>query len=81
MMADAVEAIVRSLNDKSEESIATTISNTIDSQIADGRYVNSNITFKDIATIKEAFLEVLASIYHSRVAYPKLRVPEKEKKN
>ncbi len=81
MMADAVEAIVRSLNDKSEESIATTISNTIDTQIAEGRYVNSNITFKDIVTIKEAFLEVLASIYHSRVAYPKLRVQEKDKKN
>ncbi len=81
MMADAVEAIVRSLNDKSEENIAATISNTIDTQIADGRYENSNITFKDIAIIKEAFLEVLASIYHSRVAYPKLRVPEKEKKN
>lgn len=81
MMADAVEAIVRSLNDKSEESIATTISNTIDSQIADGRYTNSDVTFKDIAIIKEAFLEILTSIYHSRVAYPKLRVPEKDKKN
>lgn len=76
MMADAVEAIVRSLSDKSEESIATTISNTIDAQIADGRFANSNITFKDISIIKEAFVEVLASIYHSRVAYPKLKAKD-----
>ena len=79
MMADAVEAIVRSLADKSEENIAATISNTIDAQIADGRYANSYITFRDVSIIKEAFLEVLASIYHSRIAYPKLRAENKQK--
>lgn len=80
MMADAVEAVVRSLSDKSEESIANTVSSMIDSQIADGRYANSNVTFKDISIIKETFVEVLASIYHSRVAYPKLKTGGKEKK-
>ena len=79
MMADAVEAIVRSLTDKSEENIAATISNTIDAQIADGRHANSYITFRDVSIIKEAFLEVLASIYHSRIAYPKLRAENKQK--
>lgn len=80
MMADAVEAVVRTLKEKSEESISNTISNIIDAQIAEGRFKDSDVTFKDISLIKEAFLEVLTSVYHSRVAYPKLNF-EKEKKN
>ncbi len=76
MMADAVEAVVRTLDEKGEESISNAINTIIDSQIAEGRFENSDITFKEIAIIKETFLETLTSIYHSRVAYPKLKSEE-----
>ncbi len=72
MIADAVEASSRSLPDYSEESISELVDRIIDSQIADGLYNDSPISFADIQTVKETFKRRLAAIYHSRVAYPKL---------
>lgn len=76
MMADAVEAVSRTLADKTEENIAKVVSDTIDNQLNDGRYANADITFKDIATVKKVFTEMLVNIYHSRIAYPKLKKEE-----
>lgn len=70
MMADAVEAASRSLKDYSEESIGALVDKIIDGQIADGRYKDSPISFNDIETVKRTFKTRLATIYHSRVAYP-----------
>ncbi len=72
MMADAVEAVSRTLSDKTEENITKLVNDIIDGQVADKRFVNSDITFKDIATVKKVFIGMLTNIYHSRIAYPKL---------
>ena len=78
MMADAVEAVSRTLVDKTEENITKVVNNIIDGQLQDGRYANADITFKDIATVKKVFIEMLTNIYHSRIAYPKLKQEEKK---
>lgn len=70
MMADAVEAASRSLNDYSEESITALVNRIIDGQIADGLHNESPISFRDITTIKDAFIRRLRTIYHARVSYP-----------
>lgn len=80
MMADSVEAASRSLVDKTEENITQLVNNIIDGQLNDGRFINADITFKDIATVKKVFIEVLTNIYHSRIAYPKLE-NKKEKQH
>lgn len=72
MMADAVEAASRTLAVKTEENITKLVDNIIDTQVQDGRFVNADITFKDIAIVKKVFIEMLTNIYHSRIAYPKL---------
>lgn len=72
MMADAVEAVSRTLEVKTEENIEKLVSGIIDDQLRDGRYANADITFKDIAVVKRVFTDILANIYHSRIAYPKL---------
>lgn len=72
MMADAVEAASRTLAVKTEENITKLVDNIIDTQQQDGRFVNADITFKDIAIVKKVFIEMLTNIYHSRIAYPKL---------
>lgn len=72
MMADAVEAASRTLAVKTEENITKLVDNIIDTQLQDGRFVNADITFKDIAIVKKVFIEMLTNIYHSRIAYPKL---------
>ena len=72
MMADAVEAASRSLPEYNEESIRNLVDSLIDSQVAGGYFKLAPITFRDIADIKEVFLQKLQTIYHTRIAYPKL---------
>lgn len=79
MMADAVEAVSRTLANKTEENITKLVNDIIDGQLKDGRYVNADITFKDIAIVKKVFIEMLTNIYHSRIAYPKLEKQEENK--
>lgn len=70
MMADAVEAASRSLNNHTREDIASLVNRIIDAQIADGLHNESDLQFKDVQIIKDAFIRRLMTIYHSRIAYP-----------
>ena len=70
MMADAIEAASRSLQQHTHEAIADLVNKIIDGQIADGLHNESTIAFRDIAIIKETFIDRLMTIYHSRIAYP-----------
>lgn len=78
MMADAVEAVSRTLKIKNEENITKSVNEIIDNQVAEGRFANADITFKDIAIVKKVFIEMLINIYHSRIAYPKLENKEEK---
>ena len=78
MMADATEASSRSLPSYSEESIRTLVDKIIDSQVNEGYFKLAPITFRDIQTVKDVFVDKLQTIYHSRIAYPELKQPEKK---
>ena len=78
-MADAVEAVSRTLKEKTVSNITKIVNDIIDNQVRDGRFANADITFRDIATVKKVFIEMLTNIYHSRIAYPALE--KKEEKN
>ncbi|MCM1291407.1 MAG: HDIG domain-containing protein [Prevotella sp.] len=73
MMADAVEAASRSLKDFSQKSINSLVDNIIDCQVREGRFKESPISLKDIETVKDTFKKRLATIYHSRIAYPTIK--------
>lgn len=73
MMADAIEAASRSLSDYSQENIDRLVDGIVDSQIKDGLFNESPISFRDIQKIKNTFKRRLATIYHTRIAYPKLK--------
>lgn len=73
MMADCVEAASRSLKDYSQQSIDNLVDRLIDSQVADGLLRDSPLSFKDVETIKRTFKKRLATIYHTRVAYPSIK--------
>ncbi len=70
MMADSVEAASRSLKDKTEESISKLVDGIIDAQTKDNQFINTDLTFRDITTIKKVFKKKLMNIYHVRIAYP-----------
>lgn len=73
MMADAVEAASRSLQDYSPQSIDRLVENIINGQIADGMFKESPISFHDVEVIKDVFKKRLATIYHTRVRYPDMK--------
>lgn len=70
MMADACEAATKSMSDHSEEAITTMVGKIIDNQIADGLLREAPISFRDVETIKQLFVERLRTFYHMRVSYP-----------
>ena len=79
MMADKAEAASRSLKEYTEESISTLINDLIDEQVADGFFSDCPITFHDINIAKKVLIERLKNIYHTRIAYPKLKGEKGEK--
>jgi membrane-associated HD superfamily phosphohydrolase len=70
MMADSVEAASRSLSDHSVSAITSLVNRIIDAQIEEGLHNESPISFRDIKVIKEAFINRVSTMYHSRVVYP-----------
>jgi putative nucleotidyltransferase with HDIG domain len=73
MMADAVEAASRSLTEYTEKSIGTLVDKIVDGQVAEGRFKECPITFRDITDIKTVFKEKLRTIYHTRISYPTMK--------
>lgn len=71
MIADAVEAASRSLSEYSEESIANLVDSVVEKRIAGNQLIRSDVTFKNINTIKSVLKRQLREIYHARIAYPK----------
>lgn len=75
MMADSVEAASRSLKEYTKENIDSLVDKIVDSQIADGLLTESPLSFAEVTTIKNTFKKRLATIYHTRIAYPELKKP------
>ena len=71
MMADSVEAASRSLKKYDAESIDNLVELIITNQIEQNQFMNSDITFKDITTLKKIFKRKLMNVYHLRVDYPR----------
>ena len=78
MLADSVEASVRSLESRDEPAIRAMVSRIIDERVADGQFDESDITFRDLERIKDAFVAQLLGMYHTRIAYPQNTVVELE---
>ncbi len=70
MLADSVEAAVRSMDKRSSEAISDMINRIINKKINEKQFVQSMLSFDDIEKIKESFLDVLNGVYHNRVKYP-----------
>ena len=72
MMADSVEAASRSLKEYNERTISELVNRIIDAQISEGLLKETPLSFRDVETIKETFIEKLMTINHTRIAYPTL---------
>lgn len=72
MMADAIEARSRSLDEFTEASITAAVNQMIDAQIADGQYAETPLSFKDVEDIRRVFVSRLVAMNHHRISYPTL---------
>ncbi|MCL2472575.1 MAG: HDIG domain-containing protein, partial [Treponema sp.] len=72
MLADVTEAAVRTLDKPTAVKIEKFIQELIAGKVEHGQLSQSELTFRDLETIKKAFVRVLAGYYHSRIEYPKI---------
>lgn len=74
MLADSVEAAVRSIKEPSEDKIKEMINSIINDKLSCGQLNDCDLTIKDIEKIKKCFLTALNGIYHHRIEYPKEKI-------
>jgi cyclic-di-AMP phosphodiesterase PgpH len=78
MLADGVEASVRSLASRDEGAIRSMVGRIIAERMEDGQFDECDLTLRDISQAQEAFVSQLLGMYHQRVAYPQNKVVELE---
>ncbi|MGC8842404.1 MAG: HD family phosphohydrolase [bacterium] len=70
MLADSVEAAVRSLPEKTPANVEMLVERIINQKLADGQLDEADISLKDLRKIKSAFLSILTALIHKRLEYP-----------
>ncbi len=82
MLADSVEATVRSLSQsgrlqetlekkkEGEDPLAKLVAGILEQRVREGQLDESDLTFRDLRQIGQAFTEVLYGVYHPRIVYP-----------
>jgi cyclic-di-AMP phosphodiesterase PgpH len=78
MLADGVEASVRSLTSHDEPAIRAMVARIIDERLQDGQLDDCDLTLRDLDRIRTAFVTQLKGMYHRRIAYPQNKVVEIE---
>lgn len=69
MLADSIEAAVRSMVDHSRDAICAKVEEIFKDRLEDGQLVNSRLSFAEMDRIKEVFCDVLMDMYHGRIRY------------
>jgi hypothetical protein len=70
MMCDSVEAASKSLKEPNSIAIDDLIDKIVNKQLEEGQFMNADITFKELQTIKKVLKKKLKNIYHLRIEYP-----------
>jgi putative nucleotidyltransferase with HDIG domain len=70
MIADAVEASSRSLQDQSTPRLQALVQKLINTIFSEGQLDDCDLTLRDLNLIAQSFVRTLEGIYHARPAYP-----------
>ncbi len=70
MLADSVEAAIRSIQEPTKEKVESLIGRILQGKLDDGQLEESNLTLKELKTIKEVFINTMLGIFHERIEYP-----------
>jgi len=80
MLADSVEAAIRALQKPTPGRLEGLTRRLIKEKLHDGQLDECDLTLKDLNTIANAFVRVLAGIFHSRIEYPESVINEFERR-
>ncbi len=72
MIADGCEAAVRTLKDRSRESVDELVRKIVNDRMKLGQFEECEITLKEINIIIHTVVNNLTGIYHNRIEYPKV---------
>ena len=78
MLADGVEASVRSLTSQDEPAIRGMVDRILKERMEDGQFDECDLTLRDLDRVREAFVAQLLGMYHRRVEYPQNKIVELE---
>ncbi|MDI9425246.1 MAG: HDIG domain-containing protein [Spirochaetota bacterium] len=70
MLADAVEAASRSLQDPTTVKLESLVKKIIYNKLNDDEFEYSDLTMSDLNKIQRAFMRILNGIFHTRIEYP-----------
>lgn len=73
MMADSIEAAVRSMKEPTPKRIDQFIEQLVRGKLEDGQLSECPISLSDIDRICSAFSDILKGVYHDRIEYPKVQ--------
>ncbi len=76
MLADSVEAASRTLSDPKPSRISNLVQGIINDRFQSGELEDCPLTLKDLAQIRESFVQILIGVFHHRVEYPKKEAVE-----
>jgi putative nucleotidyltransferase with HDIG domain len=79
MLADTVEAAVRSLQRRTPSKVEDLVKKLIKDKLEDGELDNCDLTFKDVDTLIKTFTQSLSGVYHQRIAYPEKSIADLER--
>lgn len=73
MLADGTEARARSNSPRTDEEIMSVVEDAINATKNSGQLDQTDLTLKDLNTIKQSFFNTLKQSYHPRIKYPEAR--------
>jgi putative nucleotidyltransferase with HDIG domain len=70
MLADVCEAAIRAERPATRQALEDLVNKLITQRVLDGSLRQSSLTFGELETIKETFIQVLQGVHHPRIKYP-----------
>ncbi len=80
MLADSVEAGVRSIQKPTPNRIEAFVKKIIKEKLQENQLEECELTFRELDVINQAFVRVLNGIFHNRIEYPEKLVKEIERR-
>ena len=71
MLADGVEAAARAETPQSDEEIERLVHWVFEDRLSKGQLDRTDLTLRDVDTVRNSFILTLKNIYHPRIRYPK----------